>query len=103
MGAFLRKAFVATTCISAGFAVDVSVQNSGGNATGKFGHPYGYGFLHEVDIVILALCEKSLMRLSGYQQFRRWWHIRRVDPKSSISIQQEVQRFNSALFPSQRC
>lgn len=34
-------------------AVDILVQSSGGNVTGKFGHPYGYGFLHEVSLRFL--------------------------------------------------
>lgn len=29
-------------------AVDIVVKATGGNETGKFGHPFGYGFLHEV-------------------------------------------------------
>lgn len=46
MGVFSR-AIVAATCISSTIAIDIIVQSSGGNLTGKFGHPYGYGFLHE--------------------------------------------------------
>ena len=45
---FLKQALAAATCITSAVAVDVLVQSSGGNVTGKFGHPYGYGFLHEV-------------------------------------------------------
>ncbi|OAL46954.1 glycoside hydrolase, partial [Pyrenochaeta sp. DS3sAY3a] len=44
---FFSRAIVAATCISSTIAVDIIVQSSGGNLTGKFGHPYGYGFLHE--------------------------------------------------------
>lgn len=42
------KALVAASYLASALAVDVVVQSSGGNVTGKFGHPYGYGFLHEV-------------------------------------------------------
>jgi hypothetical protein len=45
---FLVRALAAASCIASAVAVDVVVQSSGGNVTGKFGHPYGYGFLHEV-------------------------------------------------------
>lgn len=48
MGLF-AKAFLAATAVASVGAVDVVVQSSGGNQTGKFGHQYGYGFLHEVD------------------------------------------------------
>ncbi|KAF1936247.1 alpha-N-arabinofuranosidase A precursor [Clathrospora elynae] len=44
---FFKKALVAATCVTSALAVDVAVQSSGGNVTGKFGHSYGYGFLHE--------------------------------------------------------
>ncbi|KAF1918718.1 glycoside hydrolase superfamily [Ampelomyces quisqualis] len=43
----LRRALVAASCIASVFAVDIVVQNSGGNLTGQFGFKYGYGFLHE--------------------------------------------------------
>ncbi|KAH7353128.1 alpha-N-arabinofuranosidase A precursor [Pyrenochaeta sp. MPI-SDFR-AT-0127] len=42
-----KNALVAATCAASAAAVDIIVQSSGGNVTGKFGHPYGYGFLHE--------------------------------------------------------
>jgi alpha-N-arabinofuranosidase len=45
---FLVRALAAASCIASAVAVDIVVQSSGGNVTGKFGHPYGYGFLHEV-------------------------------------------------------
>jgi alpha-N-arabinofuranosidase len=47
MGVF-KKAFVAATYATSALAADIIVQSSGGNVTGKFGHKYGYGFLHEV-------------------------------------------------------
>jgi alpha-N-arabinofuranosidase len=47
MGLF-AKAFLAATAVASVGAVDIVVQSNGGNVTGKFGHPYGYGFLHEV-------------------------------------------------------
>ena len=47
MGLF-AKAFLAATAVASVGAVDIAVQSSGGNQTGKFGHSYGYGFLHEV-------------------------------------------------------
>jgi alpha-N-arabinofuranosidase len=47
MGVF-KKAFVAATCATSALAADIIVNSSGGNVTGKFGHKYGYGFLHEV-------------------------------------------------------
>ncbi|KAH8731718.1 glycoside hydrolase superfamily [Phaeosphaeriaceae sp. PMI808] len=37
----------AASCITSALAVDIVVQSTGGNVTGKFGHPFGYGFLHE--------------------------------------------------------
>ncbi|KAH7413696.1 glycoside hydrolase superfamily [Phaeosphaeria sp. MPI-PUGE-AT-0046c] len=44
----LGRALVAASCIASALAVDVVVQSSGGNSTrDKFGHVYGYGFLHE--------------------------------------------------------
>jgi hypothetical protein len=43
----LRYAFAAA-CAAQALAVDIVVKSSGGNETGKFGHPFGYGFLHEV-------------------------------------------------------
>jgi hypothetical protein len=47
---FSKQAFLAAVCIAstATAAFDIVVQSSGGNATDKFGHPFGYGFLHEV-------------------------------------------------------
>jgi len=50
--AFLTRALVAASCIASALAVDIVVQGSGGNLTGKFGRPYGYGFLHEVSELI---------------------------------------------------
>jgi alpha-L-arabinofuranosidase len=50
----IRQAVVAAACIASAVAVDVIVQSSGGNVTGKFGHPYGYGFLHEVRVRIFG-------------------------------------------------
>lgn len=47
MMGFFKQAIVAATCVSSALAVDIIVQSTGGNITGKFGHPYGYGFLHE--------------------------------------------------------
>ncbi|PSN70732.1 glycoside hydrolase [Corynespora cassiicola Philippines] len=43
----LKQAFAAATYIAGAAAFDIIVKSSGGNLTGKFGHPYGYGFLHE--------------------------------------------------------
>ncbi|KAF4553728.1 Alpha-L-arabinofuranosidase C-terminal domain-containing protein 2 [Elsinoe fawcettii] len=43
----LTQAVAALGCAASVAAVDIAVQGSGGNLTGKFGHPYGYGFLHE--------------------------------------------------------
>ncbi|PNS19784.1 hypothetical protein CAC42_7751 [Sphaceloma murrayae] len=40
-------ALAALSSLTAATAVSISVQSTGGNVTGKFGHPYGYGFLHE--------------------------------------------------------
>ncbi|KAL5117363.1 hypothetical protein ACEQ8H_004679 [Pleosporales sp. CAS-2024a] len=45
--AILSGILVAASCVASALAVDIVVQASGGNVTGKFGHPYGYGFLHE--------------------------------------------------------
>lgn len=50
MGLF-AKAFLAATAVASVGAVDIIVQSNGGNQTGKFGHPYGYGFLHEVFLI----------------------------------------------------
>lgn len=50
MGLF-AKALLAAAAVASVSAVDISVQSTGGNQTGKFGHSYGYGFLHEVDTV----------------------------------------------------
>jgi alpha-N-arabinofuranosidase len=44
----LGRALVAASCVASALAVDIVVQSTGGNVTGKFGIPYGYGFLHEV-------------------------------------------------------
>ncbi|KAF1959288.1 glycoside hydrolase, partial [Byssothecium circinans] len=46
MGLF-RQAFAVAICIANTVAIDVAVKSSGGNVTGKFGHPFAYGFLHE--------------------------------------------------------
>ena len=46
MGLF-AKALLAAAAVASVGAVDISVQSTGGNQTGKFGHSYGYGFLHE--------------------------------------------------------
>ncbi|KAF2448271.1 glycoside hydrolase family 51 protein [Karstenula rhodostoma CBS 690.94] len=43
----LRHALAAAACAAQALAVDIIVKSSGGNETGKFGHPFGYGFLHE--------------------------------------------------------
>ncbi|USW55231.1 Putative alpha-L-arabinofuranosidase, glycoside hydrolase superfamily [Septoria linicola] len=43
----LNHVLVAAACVASCTAVDIQVASSGGNLTGKFGHPYGYGFLHE--------------------------------------------------------
>jgi alpha-N-arabinofuranosidase len=43
------KGIVAAACATSALAADIIVQSSGGNLTGKFGHSYGYGFLHEVN------------------------------------------------------
>ncbi|KAL1605238.1 hypothetical protein SLS60_004782 [Paraconiothyrium brasiliense] len=43
----LRHALAVAACAAQAVAVDVFVKSSGGNETGKFGHPFGYGFLHE--------------------------------------------------------
>ncbi|EUC46192.1 glycoside hydrolase family 51 protein [Bipolaris oryzae ATCC 44560] len=44
----LLKGFVAAAaCATTALAADIVVHSSGGNQTGKHGHPYGYGFLHE--------------------------------------------------------
>lgn len=51
----LKKVIVAATCASSALAVNVIVRSAGGNATGKFGHPYGYGFLHEVGVPLQNL------------------------------------------------
>lgn len=42
------KGLVAAACATAVLAADIIVHSSGGNKTGKYGHDYGYGFLHEV-------------------------------------------------------
>ncbi|KAF2225623.1 glycoside hydrolase superfamily [Elsinoe ampelina] len=43
----LTQAVAALGCAASVAAIDIAVQGTGGNLTGKFGHPYGYGFLHE--------------------------------------------------------
>ncbi|KAK4498903.1 hypothetical protein PRZ48_009413 [Zasmidium cellare] len=42
-----KQAIVASVCVAAAAAVDITVSRSGGNATGDARHHYGYGFLHE--------------------------------------------------------
>lgn len=49
MGLF-AKAFLAAAAVASVGAVDISIKSDGGNQTGKFGHSYGYGFLHEVSL-----------------------------------------------------
>lgn len=44
----LKQALVAFGYVSSSLAVDVIVSSAGGNVTGAKGHPFGYGFLHEV-------------------------------------------------------
>lgn len=53
MGLF-AKAFLAAAAIASANAIDISVKSDGGNQTGKFGHSYGYGFLHEVSLYDMA-------------------------------------------------
>lgn len=53
----LKQTIVAAACVASTVAVDVIVKSSGGNVTGKFGHPYRYGFLHEVSDVFMPLGE----------------------------------------------
>jgi hypothetical protein len=88
----------AATCISCAVAVDIVVQASGGNVTGKFGHPYGYGFLHEVSPSSMAwhgmaydgwgYCSTlTLTLIRGYQQLGRWRHIRRAHPEPRVPVQ----------------
>jgi alpha-N-arabinofuranosidase len=48
---FLKRALIAATAATSALAADIIVQSTGGNKTGKFGHSYGYGFLHEVCIL----------------------------------------------------
>lgn len=65
-----KTAFVASTCVAAAAAVDITVSKSGGNATYDSKHHYGYGFLHEVRIHS-AFKHLQLIRLStGHQQLR---------------------------------
>lgn len=54
MGLF-AKAFLAAAAVASVGAVDISVKSDGGNQTGKFGHSYGYGFLHEVNSDIITV------------------------------------------------
>jgi hypothetical protein len=68
MGLF-AKAFLAAAAVASANAIDISVKSDGGNQTGKFGHSYGYGFLHEVSHDNTALPE-SLLNDLGYQQLR---------------------------------
>lgn len=44
----MKKAIVAFGCVASSLAVDLVVSSAGGNVTGSKGHPFGYGFLHEV-------------------------------------------------------
>ena len=99
---FLSKALVAAACASSALAVDVIVQSQGGNVTGKFGHPYGYGFLHEVSAHTIFIETTFTDRSLGYQQLRRRWYLRRVDPESCIPVQQRVQCFHGTLLPCQQ-
>jgi hypothetical protein len=63
----LGRALVAASCVASALAVDIVVQSSGGNVTGKFGHPYGYGFLHEV--CVPQACQLAyVLTLAGHQQ-----------------------------------
>lgn len=43
----LTRAAIALAGVASSAAYEISVSASGGNVTGKFGHPFGYGFLHE--------------------------------------------------------
>ena len=75
MGLF-AKALLAAAAVASVGAVDISVQSTGGNQTGKFGHSYGYGFLHEVDTVNSPSFVVISLTILGHKQFRRWWHLR---------------------------
>ena len=59
MGLF-AKAFLAAAAVVSVGAIDISVKSDGGNQTGKFGHSYGYGFLHEVSLDDIATLDLSL-------------------------------------------
>ncbi|KAF2265364.1 glycoside hydrolase [Lojkania enalia] len=41
------QVFALSTFVTSTAAINILVHSSGGNITGKFGHSYGYGFLHE--------------------------------------------------------
>jgi alpha-N-arabinofuranosidase len=40
--------FAFTLALASTSAIDIFVSSAPGNKTGSQGHPYGYGFLHEV-------------------------------------------------------
>jgi hypothetical protein len=63
------KAFVAAAAVASVGAIDISVKSDGGNQTGKFGHSYGYGFLHEVSLDGLATPNLPLTE-PGHKQLR---------------------------------
>ena len=85
MGLF-AKALLAAAAVASVGAVDISVQSTGGNPTGKFGHSYGYGFLHEVDTVSSPSFVVMSLTMIGHQQLRRWWHLRRIDSEPCFPI-----------------
>lgn len=64
----LLKGFVAAACATTALAADIVVHSSGGNQTGKHGHPYGYGFLHEVFLLASQLAQPILTDAPGHQQ-----------------------------------
>lgn len=46
----LKQILVAFSGAASALVVDIVVSSAGGNVTGSKGHPFGFGFLHEVCI-----------------------------------------------------
>lgn len=59
----IKHAFAAAAVAAQAVAVDIIVKSSGGNETGKFGHSFGYGFLHEVRLQLWPKATTMLIEI----------------------------------------
>lgn len=71
----LKQSLVALGYIVSVTAVDIVVSSAGGNVTGSQGHPFGYGFLHEVRTSSQSCQYEGLQSGASSQQFSPVVHV----------------------------